>query len=86
MAELSAQEKGKIRQQFEDEESSAQNVIGIGQEHSTAVVTAMDQWIGDNIPSLKAALPEPGKSDLTNKQILKYFLLVVEKRFDLEIM
>ncbi len=47
-----------------------------------AFVDAVDQWIDDNQASFNSAIPEPAKSALTQKEKVRGFMLVAEKRFE----
>lgn len=48
-----------------------------------ACLNAVDEWIEDNKASYLAAIPEPAKSELTNKQKAWILFIAAEKRYNI---
>ena len=49
-----------------------------------AAVNAIDAWIGANQASFNLAIPEPAKTQLSQKQKLKIFLKILNARWEVE--
>lgn len=85
MAVLSNQDRFDIWALFMRFSSNIREAIGINKPELRAAVDATDQWISDNQASFNSALPEPSRSNLTQKQKVRLFLEVAQRRFNVEV-
>ena len=47
-----------------------------------AVVDGMDQWVENNQSSFNQAIPLPGRTELTAKQKVEIFKMILDERFE----
>lgn len=59
--------------------------IGITKTDLRAAVDAIDAWIDSNAISFNTSIPQPARSALTTKQKVWLFMLVLTKRFNIDI-
>ena len=55
--------------------------LGLNKPDLAAVVDALDTWIDDNAGAVNAAIPEPGKSVLSQSQKAAIFAAIALKRY-----
>lgn len=85
MAVLSDTDRRQIRHKMTEELSRIWEVIDISKVDLKAAVDATDAWIDANAASFNSALPQPARGALTQKQKVRLFLYVAQKRFDVEV-
>jgi hypothetical protein len=85
MAILSDNDRAMIRHLLCLESSRIWEAIGIDKADLKAAVDATDDWINDNAQNFNVSLPQPARNVLTQKQKVRLFLFVAQKRFDVEV-
>jgi len=49
-----------------------------------SAINAIDDWIDNNVVSFNTSIPEPCKSELTQKQKVRLFMFVIKRRWEVE--
>lgn len=85
MAVLTDEKRIEVYQRLMQEESSARTPINLDDKADLrTLVNETDDWMDDSKASYLAALSEPGKSNLTGKQIVRVFCLIATERWGVE--
>lgn len=85
MAALTEQDRQGLWRDFQAEASSIWENLDLTKAELKAAVDATDDWIETNQASFNSALPQPARSNLTQKQKVRLFMLVAQKRFNVEV-
>lgn len=84
MAVLTDNDRVDIWREYMRYGSNERETMGLTKPELRAAIDATDDWINDNQASYNNALPTAAKASLTQKQKVRLFLAVAEKRFDVE--
>lgn len=82
MAVLSATDRLAVTAEFTKRWSDRRRPTASTKLQIRALFAALDNAIEIHAPLINAALPEPAKSDLTAKEKLEAFYLVIQRRFE----
>ena len=85
MAVLTNTDRQQLWAEFMRFSSTIREELGLSKSELRAAVDATDQWIGDNQASFNNALPVASKAALSQKQKVRLFRAVAQKRFDVEV-
>ena len=85
MAVLTETDRQEIWAEFQNESSNIWELLGLSKAELRAAVDTTDQWIEDNQASFNNALPAAAKAALTQKQKVRLFMEVAQKRFNVEV-
>ena len=85
MAVLTNADRLELWAEFMRYSSNIREEIGLDKAELRAAVDATDTWIDNNQASFNNALPAAAKANLTQKQKVRLFLGVAQKRFDVEV-
>jgi hypothetical protein len=85
MAVLTNEDRQELWAEFMRFSSNIREEIGLTKTELRAAADATDNWIDSNQASFNNALPAAAKSNLTQKQKVRMFLAVAQKRFDVEV-
>ena len=85
MAVLPDGDRVTVWAQHMGESSAARETIGLVKVDLRAAVDATDDWIEDNATSYNNALPAAAKAALAQKQKVRLFMAVAQRRFDVEV-
>ncbi len=81
MAILSDSDRQEIYADFMRQLSHRRESLDLKKLELRAAVDATDAWIDANAASFNAALPQPARANLTQKQKVELFLFVATRRF-----
>ena len=85
MAVLTNADRQELWAEYMRFSSNTREEIGLSKDELRTAVDATDDWINANQASFNDALPIAAKSNLTQKQKVRLFLEVAQKRFDVEV-
>ena len=81
---LSEQQRVEIWERFQNDESKLRKSINLEKSNLRAVVDALDDWWDTVQAAGNAAIPQPGRDELTNRQKKYLFFLLMQTIFNLE--
>jgi hypothetical protein len=84
MAVLPDQDRFECWQRSMELMSEIREGCTISKQDLRAAVNAIDTWVNDNAATMNAAIPQPARSALTQKQKARLFTLVVHRRYEVE--
>ncbi len=82
MAVLSDEDRYSIWGRFMSDISNRREAVNVNKPQLRAAVDAIDTWISDNTASFKAAIPEPAKTELSNKYKVELFMRIANRRWE----
>lgn len=85
MAVLTNEDRQKLWADYMRYSSNIREEIGLTKAELREAVNATDDWINANQASFNNALPAAAKANLTQKQKVRLFLEVAQKRFNVEV-
>lgn len=85
MAILDNDSLARIRLKLGQRLSRDHEPLGMNRPDLDAAVVAVDQWVSDNVANFNSALPAKAQSDLTKQQKAELLMLVVARRFEVDI-
>jgi hypothetical protein len=81
MAALSAPDVARVRQAFTREVNGGESMAATRPD-LLAAIEALDAWLDGNAATVNAALPQPARTALTNRQKARLLSAVVRRRFE----
>jgi len=78
MAVLTSEQRQALWAEFQRDDTGE---IAVLKADLRAAVDALDQWFDDNAATLNAAIPQPARGALTQRQKALLFMHVLIKRF-----
>ncbi len=81
MATLTSADRLLVRQEWTQEMMREAETVGIVKADLQAAVDAMDSWFDANALTINAAIPQPARGALTQKQKARLLRFVIKRRY-----
>ena len=81
MAILTDPDRKELWAKFMSDISAEREPISVTKYDLREAVDAIDQWIEDNQASFNQSIPLPARTELTARQKVRIFMMIVQHRF-----